>query len=402
MVLHRVFQGDHVHGVVTQLADHGGHGGALAASRRAHDQDHAVVCADQTLVAVQIGSVQANALGVQQAFVPIQQTNGHAFSKGSGKGVHAQVHVLALDAHVGPAVLGNAALGRVHAAHDLQASDDACLQLLGDLQDGAKHAVNAHAHVQIVLPWLQVHVAGALRDGPLYDAVDQAHRGRGRGILHVRCRRDPGLGLGLTGIPPHLLDGSGGAFVAVQGHDGPLDGVLGGHQGNNPLARSSAHRFDGHEVQRVGHGQVHFVRGDGHRDHVVLAGHVLADHPAHLRVKVALGKVHELNAQLHLQRLDQALLGDDPLGNEFVSQTTLGLLLSFQRIRQLPVGDQPRIYEHVSQTLVCHALPFPGRTQPAPQTTVGTMVPTNRKGKQALTGFRSRTVTKPRARGCFG
>ena len=275
-----------------------------------------------------------------------------------GQRVDAQVDVLLLQADVRAAVLGDTALGCVHAAHDLHTRDDGSLQLLRHGEDGAQHAVNAHAHMQVGLARLQVDVGRALGSGSLDDAVHQAHRGGGLRVGVVAQRGGleaaPVVGAGGAGVALHLLDGAGGALVAVQRHDGAHDRVVRGHHGHDALAGGVLHRLDGHEVQRVAHGQVHVLGRGSHGHHVVLPGHVLRHHAAHLGVEVDGGKVHELDAQLHLQRLDELRLRDDALGDELVAQAPLRLLLLRERMPQLLIGDEPRIGQHVSQALVCH------------------------------------------------
>ena len=286
VVFHRVFQRDEVHRIGVQLADHRVHGGAFARAGGAHDQHHAVVRADEPLVLLQVVALQADARRVEQRLALVQQADDHRLAVDGGQRVDAQVDVLLLQADVCAAVLRHAALRGVHTAHDLQTRDDRSLQLLRHREDRAQHAVDTHAHMQVDLARLQVDIAGALGGGSLDDAVHETHRGSrlrvgvvaqrgglersGRGVVGA-CR---------AGVALHLLDGAGGTLVAVQRHDGAHQRIMRGHHRDDALPSGVLHRFDGHEVQRVAHGQAHLVGRSAHGHHVVLACDVLADHAA--------------------------------------------------------------------------------------------------------------------------
>ena len=56
-----------------------------------------------------------------------------------------------------------------------------------------------------------------------------------------------------------------------------------------------------------------------------------------------MGKVDELDAELHLKRLDELRFGDDALVDEDLAQTPVRSLLMGKRQIELFIADQPRI-----------------------------------------------------------
>ena len=69
-----------------------------------------------------------------------------------------------------------------------------------------------------------------------------------------------------------------------------------------------------------------------------------------------MGKIDELDAELHLQSLDKLRFGNDALVDEDLAQSAVRALLVRKSQIELIVADQPRIYKSVAETLVCHSL----------------------------------------------
>lgn len=317
------------------------------------------------MVFLEVRAFKADARRVEQRLALVEQADDHGLTVDGGQRVDTQVDVLLLEANVRAAVLRYAALGRVHATHDFQARDDGRLQFLRHGEDGAQHAVDAHTHMQVGFARLEVNIACTLGCGALDDAVHEAHGGSGLRVGVVAERRGlerAGGGIvraGRAHVALHFLDGAGGAFVAVQRHDGTHEGILRGHHGNHAFARGVLHRLDGHEVQRVAHGEVHFFGRRAHRHHVVLPRDVFGNDATHLGVEVRLRQVDEFHAQLHLQRLDEARFRDDVLGDKLVAQTSLRHFLLFEGVSELLIRDEARIDQHVTQAFVGHLRSYP-------------------------------------------
>ena len=58
-----------------------------------------------------------------------------------------------------------------------------------------------------------------------------------------------------------------------------------------------------------------------------------------------MGKIDELDAELHLQSLDKLRFGNDALVDEDLAQSAVRALLVRKSQIELIVADQPRIYK---------------------------------------------------------
>ena len=362
VVLHRVLQGDQIHLLGVELAEHGVHGGGFARAGGAHNEEDAALGGHELIVLGEVQSGKAQGGGIQKLDVLVQQADDEFFPVDGGEGGHAQVHLAVADGDVGPPVLGDLPLGDVHAAHDLQPGDDRGLQALGHGEDVAQQAVNPHPDPYLALLGLQVNIAGPLHHGALNDGVDQPHGGGGLYVAVENADAADGGRVAVTGLPLHVLNGPGRALVAVEGHNGPGHRLAGGDHGHHPLAGGGFDLLHGDEVQRVAHGQIDGVAVHADRDHVVLPGDVFGEHLRHLRRGDGLGEVDELNAQLELQRLDKLLLGDKAVFRQNVAQALFGALLQRERAVQLLMADKADIHQQITQAFVCHVRSsLPGR-----------------------------------------
>ena len=361
VVLHRVLQCDQVHVAGVHVADHRVHGGGLTGTGGTDDQDHAVLDLHQAQVLLQIVPGQADGLAAQLPAGLVQQAGHDLFAVDGGQRGDTQVDVLVAHLHVEASVLGHAALGDVQAGHDLHAAGDRGLQLARHGQYVAQQAVDAHAYGEFRLARLHVDVAGALGDGALDDGVHQAdgrglvgallaHLVGGEGAVHG----DGGLAGG-GGLALHFLDGLGRALVAVEHLYGALNRGGHGHHGHHLAPGGLADLLNGVEVQRVAHGDVKLVAVQPHGHHLVLLGDVLGHHLDQLGRYVHLAQVDELDAQLHLQRLDQLALGDDAVFLQHGAQALAAALLQPQALLQLLLGDQARRDQQIAQAQIALA-----------------------------------------------
>ena len=135
------------------------------------------------MVLLEVVAGKSQGLGALEGGRLVEQADDHGLAVDRGQGRQAQVDVAVLDADVGAAVLGHAALRDVHAAHDLEARDDAGLEVARHSEHVAHEAVDAHAHLEVALARLEVEVGRALDGGALDDGVDQAYGGRGLAVV---------------------------------------------------------------------------------------------------------------------------------------------------------------------------------------------------------------------------
>ena len=260
---------------------------------------------------------------------------------------------MALELHDRLTVLGDLVLGDVHAAHDLQAGDHGALQLRGDGEQALQQTVDPHPHHHFALLRLQMDIAGPLVERPLDEAVDKAD-GRG-GIcgLPGHLRRDD-VRRGGTGLPLHLLDDAGGALVAVQAGDGLLGGLTGGDHGDHLFPGRRLDLLLGYKVQRVAHGQIQGVLHQLHRHHAEFPCDIARHIPGQLHRDGDRRQIHELDAQLDLQRIDKVPLCNEAVLHQHVAQTLVGLLLDGQGFIQLFLHDDAGGDQQIAQPHICH------------------------------------------------
>src|SRR5206468_10639409 len=98
----------------------------------------------------------------------------YALTVERGQGRDPQVDLTAQHAELDTAVLGQAALGDVELGHELDARDQRCLKIAGRRVNVVQDAIDAIAHPQLFLKWLDVDVRGALFQSPSDPGIDQA------------------------------------------------------------------------------------------------------------------------------------------------------------------------------------------------------------------------------------
>ena len=278
-VLDGILDGHHVAPRGIDPVEGGIERGRLAGPGGAGDDDHAVRQAQQALEAPGLRRVQAQRRQRQAGILAVQQTQDDPLAVGHRHGRDPDVEQAVADAHLGHAVLRQAALGDVHARHHLEPRHERGLEMLGRLGAVVEHAVDAVAHGQARLEGLEMDVGGVLLDGLEQDQVDQMRDGGGPGRLEQVARarpRVPAPGGGAPGVRPGRVEradvaaGIGIGMGGVAARDRlPHDGLGGDHAAQRTadhLGRLLVH-FD---AGGVGHQQARLAV-DAQRQDVVAA-----------------------------------------------------------------------------------------------------------------------------------
>ncbi len=232
----------------------------------AGDQHHAVGFLDVAAEAAQIDLVEPDdverelfELLAHRLFVEDAEHGIFAVDGGHDGDTEVDGAAVVLDAET--AILGDAALGNVELAHDLDARDDGRVMLFADGRHGVgEHAVDAELDDDRVVARLDVNVAGAaLERGEnrgIDEADDRAHVRAGGGRQLV-----DGDGFVVAGLV--LADDvEGKTFARVFEHALGLLGFLqdvgdlreGGNLGDDALAEQQADLVDHHELAGIGDG----------------------------------------------------------------------------------------------------------------------------------------------------
>ena len=111
-----------------------------------------------------------------------------------------------------------------------------------------------------------------------------------------------------------------------------LDGVLGREDRDHLASDGLADLFNGIEVQRVAHREIQLVLDRADRDDRILLGDVLGNDLGKLGGYIDFCKIDELDAELHLQRFNQLLLGNDAIGDQHLAETALLFLLQSEAL----------------------------------------------------------------------
>jgi len=280
---------------------------------------------------------------------------------------------------VNATVLGDAALGDVHLRHDLEAGDQGCVDMLGQLEDVMQDAVDAEADPDLVHERLDVDVTGAFLDGALENDFGDADDGslvgylgdgvhghaalallivvvgeharvayRVRELLHVdpaegacgrgRLLRRTGTG---TASGPSALEGVG---------DGHPDAFWVGEQGLDVLLQVDLEVVRRHDVGGLGHCHPHTAIAPGVRDGPVALGDVLGDEGRHSRVGWVVSDVHVRDTKLLGQRLVEGVALHMAQIDQYLSYQFGGLSLDVEGRVELVLGDETLLNEHLADS----------------------------------------------------
>ncbi len=289
LVLDRILDGDDLVLGALDLRQTGVEGRRLTRAGGTGDQDHAVGLGDHAIDEAAVGLAHPEADEVERERALVEQSHHHALAVERRHRGDADVDLAALEAQGDVAVLGNVALGDVHVRHDLHATDEGGLKMLGRLRLGDQHAIDAVLDPQIALERLDVHVGGPRLDRLEQQQVHQIDERRLLGhpvdvfridgvevVLDLRSR-EPALvgealrhagGGGAVGEPHHVCERrllGADASDGATGHGRELvdRGEVGrvGHRDRKPAAIESE-RHGSQPNRDIGVEQRHCVLGD--------------------------------------------------------------------------------------------------------------------------------------------
>ena len=188
LVFDRVLDGDDLVLFGLDLAEGGIEGRGLAGPRGPGDQHHPVGLADEAAEAGQLLLVEAEHVEAQgrellgEALL-VEDADDRVLAVDGGHDGDAEVDAAATDLHPEAAVLRDALLRDVQLGHDLDATDDRRVMLLGDRLHGRlEHAVDAVLDDDLGVAGLDVDVGGAAVQGVEDGGVDELDDGRGVGL----------------------------------------------------------------------------------------------------------------------------------------------------------------------------------------------------------------------------
>src|SRR5262249_23882629 len=173
LVLDRVLDGDDLLVGSVDLVERTVERGGLAAAGGAGHQDHAVRLVDERSELAQDVLGKAERLEVHDDARAVEDAEHDALAIERRQRRHAEIDLLAHQAELDAAVLGQAPLRDVELRHDLDARRDRRLQPPRWSLDVVQHAVDAVADLQLLLERLDVDVRRALLDGTVDEQVHQ-------------------------------------------------------------------------------------------------------------------------------------------------------------------------------------------------------------------------------------
>ena len=346
--LDRILQRDQIHMFIQQFLDDGEHRRGLAASGRSDDHDD-TACVRQELVDLAVVGVRdhADALTGQHFFVLAEDTDTDLLAVDCRDRVDTHLDVAALEPGRDAAVLRNPPLDDVHAGHDLDARYHRILDVARDGHDAMEKTVDAHTDDHVRVRRLKMNVRAVFQVCALEDRVHQAD---GRSLLGGLLRRLLRGILRKTRLRTHLRHGFICGHILVEDIDRAADRLLRCEHRDDAPARDILRLLNRVEIQRVGHRQEQRILHHPHRDDLLLLRERLRDVLRHLRVDLGLCQVDEVDAELHLQSVDQLGLRDVALLDQHLAESFVLFLLDRQRLRKLALRQKPHRYEHVAKS----------------------------------------------------
>ena len=208
--------------IVVQLAEGGVERRRLAGAGRAGDDHDAVGLVDELAERAQVVLAQAQLVQVEADVAAVEHAHDDALAEHRRQHADAEVDRLVVDVQLDAAVLRHAALGDVQVGHDLDARADGG----GDVRRRRHHlvedAVDAVAHLELVLERLEVDVRGLVLDRLQEHEVDQLADGVGVGgaLDRVQVERLAAVGQVLEGgvvlqVVEDVGDALGGGVVVL-------------------------------------------------------------------------------------------------------------------------------------------------------------------------------------------
>ena len=283
---------------------------------------------------------------VQQDRGLVQDSHHDLLPVDRGEGRDAQVDLLAADLQRDAAVLGDAPLGDVEVGHDLEAADDAGVDLAGLGGHLVQDAVDAVAHPHLGLLRLDVDVGGAVTDRLGDQGVDELDDRR-------VVQRVGGLEVVEVLILSHQVPGEVVDAVPAQG--GELvqhrhDVAAGGHDRHHVGVADGADVVQRDDVGRVAHRDLQPpLVVEPEREDAVAPRHVVGQEAGRHVVDVLLAQLDELKAQVLGERRDEAGLGEQPHLDQDATERPAGALLLLAGPGQVLRRDEALLEEDVGE-----------------------------------------------------
>src|ERR1700733_6292902 len=183
LVFDRVLDGDDLVFVALDFVERGVERGSFAGTSRAGDQHHAVGLADVAAEPTQVIFGEADNIEGEVAELLahrffVEHAEHRIFAVHRGHDADTEVDQAAFVTHSETAILGDAALGNVELAHDLDARQDGGVVFAGDRRHGhLQHAVDAVLYDHRVVVGFNVNIGGAALERGEDGGVDQANNG---------------------------------------------------------------------------------------------------------------------------------------------------------------------------------------------------------------------------------
>src|SRR6266513_5964928 len=255
----------------------------------------------------------------------VEQAHHNAFAVERGQGRDTQIDFAPQNLKLDAAILRQTPFSNVQLGHQFQARNDGGLQLArwGLLIE--QNTVNAVAHAKLFLERLDVDVARPLLDGQADHGVHQPNDRRL--ARHVAQLLQVLSGLGRIDIRAEWLLLFGLAVVFV---DGVENFLLARQRRLHAQPAEAAHRRNGLEIQRVGHGDSHRRIVHCHWKETALPhetrGKVL-DFGGHRRRLIERGQRH---AELVGERRQDVAHRDEAEVDQNLAQLVAALFLEFK------------------------------------------------------------------------
>ena len=284
LVLHRILDGDDLVFVALDLIQSRVEGGGFSRAGRPSHQHHAVRLADVAAEALQVFVGKTDHIQSQMAKLLahrflVQHAEHGIFAMHCGHDGDAEVNQPPLVADPEAAVLGNAALGNVQLAHDLDAAENGGVVLACDGRHGRlQHAVDAVLDDQRIVVGFDVNIGGAALESGEDGGIDQADDGADVFFAGQLLNGDVFIGVFVAG--EHV---EGKTFAGLVEHALRLLGFFEqvsdlrkrGYAGDDAVTEQPGDLVEHHQARRV-------RDGDGERVLHLLDGHeVIAEHQFH-------------------------------------------------------------------------------------------------------------------------
>ena len=250
VIFHRILGGDDLFVRAVQFLQRRVQRGGLSRPRRAGDQKHAVGAFDDLLEDLVILAAESESLHAATGRFGRENTQHHRLAVVARQCRDAEVDPFRVDKPLDAPVLGEALLGDVDSAHDLQTRDHRALHALGNRVPLQTNAVDPIPNANAVGHRLEVNVAGT---GPHRLGDDQVDQPNDRRCVDILFFFQPAV----FGTHDHVLGGGHRAGdIGRQRAEELVDHVphfrAARQHGFDAAAHAKRQRVDGLEVQRIG------------------------------------------------------------------------------------------------------------------------------------------------------